>query len=498
VSLLRNSAANFLGAAMPALVVIVTTPLIVHLLGVADYGLLTIIASIVGYFAIIDLNTSSGIIKFVAEFRARGDARSESGVIVLGFMVACLVGVVGALGLMAFAEPLARRVFEIPPDRIASAVSALEIAATGFLVGQLQQYALGLPQALQRYDISATIETVFGIAVPTLTVAVLLAGYGLEEVVLLRVCCAAINFAVLLWVCRSLFPEFSARLPNAALTRRVLSFGGFAYLSRLASLTYLHADKLIIGGMLGLEAVAYYAVAATIANRILGITFRLSAVMYPAASAFAAAGLWGRLRESYFSAARYVFYLNASLVLALCLFSSEILHFWMGPEFATRGAPVMILVSLAMLVDSLSNLPSMVNDGLGHSRVTGLFAITRAAFGLAAVYLMAGPFGVEGVAAAHLLASVVMVAAFLLYVHGRSVPISLLDLLRHGYLKAGAVAGALALAGFAARPPRALTLPETIVGGTLLALSGAVLGLALVLKREDRRRVIGGIRARWL
>lgn len=59
-AVLRNSFANFLGGALPALITIATLPIIVSGLGEATYGIFALIVAIVGYFAIIDINITAG------------------------------------------------------------------------------------------------------------------------------------------------------------------------------------------------------------------------------------------------------------------------------------------------------------------------------------------------------------------------------------------------------------------------------------------------------
>lgn len=474
MTLLHNALANALGAIIPALAALVAMPFIVYHLGTADYGLLMLIAAIVGYFAIIELKVSAGAVKFVAEFRAKGDSRAESAVVVLGLVLALLIGAIGCLGIVLFAEPIITHLFPVAADRVAASVFALRIAGLGFFFAQLQQFLQSLPQALQRYSLSAATESLFGVLVPVLTVSVLLLGGGLEAAVMVRVACSAANAALLAWLCRGLFPRFEWRLPERTLARQVLSFSGFAYLSHLSGLTYAHADKLIIGAALGLEAVAYFSIAATLANRALAITMRLSGILYPAASALAATGQWQRLKDAYFNTARYVFCLNAGVVLLIALFAPEIMGHWMGREFAAYGQVVLVLTALGMLADSLTNLPSTVNDGLGHTRVSGPWAFARACVGVALILAFVGPFGINGVAAAHLVTSVVMATLFLRYVHGRTVPFSLSQLLSAAYLRPGLVLACVAAAGALLRPPRLLNVPETlalaaIVGGAYVA-----------------------------
>ena len=480
MKLLHNALANALGGIIPGIALLATLPFIVHYLGTADYGLLALIASIVGYFALIDFNFSSGAIKFVAEFRAKGDARAESGVVVLGLIVTLVIGVLGGVGIYLFAEPIMTRLFQGTD----TAVTALKIAALGFFLAQVQQYLQCLPQGLQRYGLSAAVESAFGVLVPVATLGVLVAGGGLPEVVLIRVICSAANVVVLAWLCRPLFPQLTWRLPERALARQVLSFSGFSYLSRLAVLSHAHADKLIIGAALGPTAVAYFSIAATVASRILGITFRLSWTVYPAASALAATGQWERLKDAYFNTARYVFSINAGVVLLIALFAREIMHYWMGAEFAAYGDWVMILTALGMLVDSLTNLPTLVNDGLGHARVSGFFAFTRALVGIGLILACVEPFGIEGVAAAHLGASAIMSTLFVCYVHGRTVPFRLSELLASSYFRPTLVLAAIASVAALVRPERTLTVMEVLELGALLSVTYAAASLVFVVRRD--------------
>ena len=64
--MMRGAAFNLLGAAVPAALAVLTVPLVVRYLGQEDYGLLMLVTSIMGYFALIDINITAASTKFVA------------------------------------------------------------------------------------------------------------------------------------------------------------------------------------------------------------------------------------------------------------------------------------------------------------------------------------------------------------------------------------------------------------------------------------------------
>jgi O-antigen/teichoic acid export membrane protein len=484
--LAHNAFANLLGAAVPALVALATVPLVVRGLGQAGYGLYSLVTAIVGYFAVIDINVTAGSVKFIAEFSERRDSARISETVCFGLLVYTGLGLAGALGLYFGARWLVTGVFAVPPALVPEAVATLQVAALGFLIGQPLSYLQSVPQALMRFDVAGRIEVLFGTVVPLLTVLLLMLGYGLFEVILLRVAASAVNCQMLWRSIRRLLPELAWRRPGAALRRELLGFSAYSFLSRFASLSYAHADKLIIGSLVGVAALAYFTVASTLANRVLALTFRLSGVFFPAASALAASGQLERLNRLYLKASRYLVFVNASALLLVAVFASPILLYWMNADFARHGALVLAVMALAQFIDSLTSLPSLVNDGMGHPRTSGLFALARAALGLVVVWLGVRYFGIDGAAWGHLLASVLLTLAFLVAVHGRTVPTALRDLALKAYAPSVFGVGLIALAAAAGRRLVGASAPDLVL---LVLLTMALLfayGARFVIEKDDQ------------
>ena len=484
--LASNAMANLLGALVPSLVALGTVPLVVRGLGDASYGVYSLVTAIVGYFAVIDINVTAGSVKFISGFSARKEHTRIGETVFFGIMVYALLGVVGALGLYGGAHFFVTDVFSVPAALAAEATATLELAALGFFLGQLQNYLQSVPQALMRYDVSSRLEMLFGAAVPLLTVLVLFKGYGLFEVVLVRVAASAVHCLVLWRAIRRLLPGLALRWPSRETRRGLLGFSAWSVLSRFASLSYAHADKLIIGALAGVTALAYFTVAATLANRVLGLTYRLAGVLFPAASALSANGELARLDRLYLKATRYVVFLNAAMLVLVAVFAHQILLYWMNAEFARHGAIVLAVMAASQFVDSLTSLPSLVNDGMGHPRVSGVFAVVRACAGVLIVWLGVARWGIDGAAWGHLAAALCFSVAFIGYVHGRTVPTALRRLLLRGY--APTVYGVLAVALFSVLAER-LFARTAFDFAFLLAATVALLfmvGMLFVIDKDDR------------
>ncbi len=431
--LLRNSIWNMAGAALPAVTALATVPLLITALGVEGYGIVTLIAAVIGYFAVLDVNFSAGAIKFLAESHTANDKEKFSETFWFGAMFYGALGLAGAAIIYFSSELLILRFFEVSSEVRDTTITAFQIASVGFLLTQVQNYLLVVPQALQRYDRSAQSEAFFGIMVNVASVVAAMTGGGIVGVTLVRIAVSALNVLYLVWLIRQFSLPLAFRFPTKATRTALVSFSAYAYLSKIASTLHEHGDKLIVGALAGPVAVTFYSVPATLASRILGLTYRLSSVIYPSASSLAASQRMDELRPMYLSAMRYVTYINLIALGMIVLAGDEFLHRWVGESFLEKGYPVLVLMTLALLVDSLTNIPSLVNDALGHPKVTGKFALARGLIGIAMVYVGTAMAGIMGAAVAHLLASILMTAVFLLFVHGRTVPIQFSDAWRDGF-----------------------------------------------------------------
>lgn len=488
--LLRNSLWNLSGSAIPMVVALATIPLLIGTLGVEGFGIVTLVGSIIGYFGVLDINLSAGSIKYLAEHHASGDRQRFSETFWFGILFYGLLGTLGACAIYFSAEYLVARFFEVSPALREATVLSFQVAGLGFALSQAQNYLLVVPQALQRYDRSAQSEALFGVLVNLASVAAALAGAGIVGVIVARVAVSALNVLWLIWLIRGFRLDMAPRWPRADVRRALTSFSAYAYLSKIASTLHQHADKVIVGAVGGPVALTFYTVPVTLAGRILGLTYRLSSVIYPRASALAGAGRITELRPVYLGVMRYVTYINLAALGMIVLAGDEFLQRWVGAEFVQQGYPVLVLITLALLVDSLTNIPSLVNDALGHPRVTGKFALANGVVGVALVYLGTTYWGIIGAAGAHLAASLMMGAAFLLFVHGRTVPIAFSETLRQGFGRSIAIGAAIIVLLL----PLKWLLPDGVLATLgVLALAGVTLALAglfFIVGTDDRAAML--------
>lgn len=488
-TLLRNSLSNFGAGAIPAVAMLATLPIIVRLLGTELYGVLAMVMAITGYFSIIDINVTAASTKYLAEYHAKGDTEKAHQVVMLGGMFYGALGLIGTLALWAFNPWLVSWLMKSSPQHHAVAREALQWAAVGFFFAQAQNYLNSIPQALERFDLTAKLEALFGVAVPVGSVIVLHGGYGLVGVVMLRVACSIAHTLLLCVQCRLLLPGLSWVMPTRGLVKQMADFSAFSYLSRLAAMTHSQVDKLIVGSLMGMTALAYYTIGGQIIGRVTALTFRLSSVLFPASSAMQARGETARLRELYLMGSRYAALLNGGVILVICLIGKELLFYWMGPAFAENAYFVLLFFSFAMFVDSLTTLPSLINDGLGHPRLTGVFSIIRALSTVTLTYILASHFALDWVALGTAMSALVLAISFLAIVHGRTIPVGFWELFQKAIGGPLLLLALFAVAGFTLRPEGVMSIGHAAALAITFALAGIAVALPTVVLGQHRARL---------
>jgi len=492
-SILRNSLYNLGGWLVPIAVNFVSIPIIVHRLGFDAYGVWTLVMAVMGYFALLDLGVVKGGIRYLAEFNAKGDTKRANEIISLGLFTYLCIGLVGGLLIYALTDPLLLPLIKLPDELRPLARQVLHLAALGFVVTMLQTYLLSLPQALHRFDISNKVDSAFQVLNTLATLAALSLGYGLFSVIVLRVASTSLCCATLMLTLKRCLPSLRLCLRfDWPLARRMFSYSLTSFVGRLGSTAATQLQVFVIGSLLGTAAVTVFSIPFQLISRVMGISSRLSMVIFPISSELGDGEGLARLHQIYLDMTRSIFFLNVGQIVLFVLFSWDLLALWMGSAFADQAGLILAVLAVGFFFDATTNLPSQVCDGLSHPKVTSTFAFLRGAVGIVFALLGGTLAGVLGVAAGFMLSCVIMALAFNLYVHARVIKLPLGTVLRSSCAESGLfglAVLALALPFTLLRTHADFDLAAFLLKGCLVGLAFGLFGWLRILAPDQRLRL---------
>ena len=433
---LVNAIFNTMSWGLPMVLSFFILPYIVTRLGNDAYGILTMVLTIIGYFAFLDLGLGNAVVKYVAEYNAEGDSDKLNGVVGTIFFLLLVLGGIGGAGILLVARPMAAKFLQIPPHLVDAAFTAFCVGALGFVFTVLLSFVSAIPNGLNRYDVSSIVSVTIGTITTAGTAVILYFGFGLLQIVWYNIAVTAAGVISYWILVKRLAPALRIRpVLRRDMLKHVISFGMYSVLRRIAYLVNYHADRLVIGALLGIASVTYYVVPFTMVSRLTSITVRIGQVIFPAISELQGQRRYGAINELYVVASRVICAVAVSICIPLAIFGRRLLTLWMGQDFGEHAGWVMVIVTLALFFSALTNVPSYVVEGLGLPRISGFAAFGCALLNVGLAIPLAKPFGITGVAIAFLASNAVIAPIFIGYVNGRVLKLPLWRTLSDAYLR---------------------------------------------------------------
>lgn len=401
--LLRRNAASAYAVYAAAIVSgLVVTPIIIHSVGKAAFGIWTFIGGVTIYLSVLDLGVAPSIIRNAAEARGRGAPEDLNAVASTGLAMYAGIGAVTVpLGIgLAWIIPAAMGA----PHRLVwdARVTTLFVVfslAVRFPLGLFNNLLL----AQQRWDIQ-NLASFGSTALYALTVAIVIPRTG--SIVLLGVATlAATLFRLLLpiaWLRREI-PTL--RLRRRYVTRRrvrdLAAFSFSNFMVHVAQKIVFSTDVIVVGIVLGTNPAGVYSVPAKLFALVFGVGTAATTLLFPAFAELEGSRNADLQRRLLLSGLRAGMSLMLLLALPLLLIPDLLIHGWIGGGYAS-GYPVLALLACVLLVHAPIFVLTQFLIARALQRPAAVVALVTTLANLALSFLLAATVGLWGVALATL------------------------------------------------------------------------------------------------
>jgi O-antigen/teichoic acid export membrane protein len=471
--LARNTGLNLLGQAAPLLVAFFAVPVLARGLGTDRLGILTLAWTAIGYFSLFDLGLSRALTQAVSA--ALGGGRHEElpalSVTALGAMA--LLGALGGLMLAALTPVLVGRVLIIPPALHS------EVVQSFFLLAMSLPFVLGtaglrsLLEAHQDFGLAAALRIPYAVFNYIAPLTILPFSHSLVPVVAMLALGRVGLWLAHAIVCARRYPFLRRWVPvRKATVIPMLRQGGWMTVSNIVSPLMVSLDRFLVGALLSVAAVAYYAMPYDMLMKLLLIPAALLGVLFPA---FAATfdsdrGATARLLER---AIRFIILAMFPFALLLTTFAREGLAMWLGPDFARESHVVVQWLAAGVLINSIGQIPFAALQAIGRADLTAKLHAVELPLYTATILWLTRTLGLQGVAIAWTV-RVTFDTAMLLWLSARKLP-ETRSAMRRPLALAALLLVALALATTIERPAMKLVFVAVVlvifgVGGWLQVL----------------------------
>lgn len=397
--LATNTVWNVSGQILPLLVGIAVIPLLIHKLGMDRYGFITLVWVLIGYAGLFDFGISRAMTRIVAHRLARNDDAGALHIANVSTNYLLMFGLVLGGGMAGFSELLVERYLNIPQALHTEALHAMWLLSASIPVVMLSTGYRGCLEAYQKFGLINLIRVVLGVATYLGPLGVLIFSDRLEYVVAFVVFMRLVSNYAHAEVCRRHCGfVFRPAWPDALASKELFSLGGWISVSNMVGPLLTYLDRLILGGLVVMQMVAYYATPYDLVSKMLIIPFALTATLFPVASGLKPGS--EAVRALYLGMVRVLFVIMFPVVFTVIALAEPGLHLWLGADFARHGAQVMQVLALGILFNTLAQAPATMIQATGHPKWMAILHVIELPLFVLALWLLTREYGILGTAIA--------------------------------------------------------------------------------------------------
>lgn len=396
MSIKRNTLYNLLGQITPLGVSLVTVPIYLHTIGEARYGVLAIIWLFTGYFGVFEMGLSRASAYHLA--RQHDDTPAvRSTTFWTALWINLSFGLLGGVVVYAVAQQVFTHLFHMPETMRHSILASLPWIAAALPLSTLGGVLAGALEARERFAYMNLIG-VFNTAVTQigpLLVAVFISSeltWLIPAVVIARSSGLLLQF-VGVW---RFLPIVPSAWFNRARARALITYGGWISLTNIVGPVLVTFDRMLIGALLSVQAVAYYTVPYNLVNRVSMLPGALSTSLFPRFSR-AENGEGKQMAER---GLHLLVAVMTPITVAGIALLPLFLTYWISLEFARHGAEVGMILLAGIWINGLAYIPYGLLQGQGRPDITAKLHLLELPFFLLLLWAGIHWFGLPGAALA--------------------------------------------------------------------------------------------------
>ncbi len=313
------------------------TPIIIKVLGKNEFGLYSLVHSIIGYLALLSLGLGSAYVRFYFRVRSQKNdytVDNLNGMYFLSYVVMAVAVVIAGIGLIIFSEHVfgpKLTIQEHQTAKILLAILTFNLAST-FVFSIFWSYI----RAVEHFVIIEIAMLIKIILSPTVTIAFLFLGFGsVGFVTATTIVTTLIEIFVAIYAIKKGGIKFKFNIFDKGLFKEIIGYSLYIFGFQLLNQLNNGIDNLVLGWTGGTEIVSIYAVGVTISGVILSLPNGITSVIIPEINRIATneedkINIISELQIRY---GRMIFMIIAFVLSGFIMIGLPFLNLWVGTGF---------------------------------------------------------------------------------------------------------------------------------------------------------------------
>lgn len=382
------------------LVALLYTPYMLRMLGQSEFGLYSLVSSVIAYLTILDFGFGNAIVRYTAKFRAEGKQDEQYSMFGMFLVLYSIIGVISFfIGLAIYLNV---------ENFFGNTMSVLEVTKAKIMILlMLFNLAITFPLSIFGSIISAyedfvyvKIISIVRIVLSTITMVLLLSvGYKAVTLVIVTTVFNLLTLTVnYLYCIRKIKIKIYFRKFEWGFLKEVAIYSFFIFLNIIMDRIYWSSGQFILGAYVGTAAVAVFAIAVSIQSMYMSFSTAISGVFLPRVTSMTTLSDSKESVSDLFIRTGRIQYIILSFILAgFVLFGKSFVTIWAGPEYI-QSYYIALVFLFPLTVPLIQNLGITILQARNQMKFRSLLYVVIAIISLVLQIPFAKQWGGIGVA----------------------------------------------------------------------------------------------------
>ena len=393
---------NYVVIILNTVVGLLYTPYMLRMMGQSEYGLYSLVASVIAYLTVLDLGFGNAIVRYTAKFRAEKKTEEQYEMFGMFFLLYLVIGIIAfgiGLGLYFNVGTLfgdTMTAVELDRARIMMLLLVANLAFTfpmsiwGSII-----------QAYEDFVFQKSLN-IFRIILNTAVMICLLHfGYKAVAMVVVQTIFNVLTLVVNFIYCRrklNIHIYFRFKHFHWGFLKEVAIYSFWIFLNAIMDRVYWSTGQFVLGAIVGTAAVAVFAIAIQLEGMYMQFSTAISSVFLPKVTAMVATNRSRKeISDLFIRTGRIQYIVLAYILSGFIIFGRQFIELWAGAGY-TDAYIISLLFFIPLTVPLIQNLGITILQARNEMKFRSVLYIIIALVSLAMQIVLTRFFGGIGCA----------------------------------------------------------------------------------------------------
>lgn len=393
---------NYVVIFLNTVVGLLYTPYMLRMMGQSEYGLYSLVASVIAYLTVLDLGFGNAIVRYTAKFRAEKKTEEQYEMFGMFFLLYLVIGIIAfgiGLGLYFNVDTL-----------FGNTMTAVELGRARIMMLLLvANLAFTFPMSIWGSIIQAYEDFVFQkslniirIILNTVVMICLLHfGYKAVAMVVVQTIFNVLTLVINFIYCRrklNIHIYFRFRHFHWGFLKEVAIYSFWIFLNAIIDRVYWSTGQFVLGAMVGTAAVAVFAIAIQLEGMYMQFSTAISSVFLPKVTAMVATNRSRKeISDLFIRTGRIQYIVLAYILSGFIIFGRQFIELWAGAGYSDAYM-ISLLFFIPLTVPLIQNLGITILQARNEMKFRSVLYIIIALVSLAMQIVLTSHFGGIGCA----------------------------------------------------------------------------------------------------